>query len=701
MSQVSVEVYCDGRRIKTIERPLRVEGGEPAVVYKGKVYRIQKGGEIHVGRTLRPIADAPVPPRPAVRTPTATRSRHCQRQRNVIEWDDDQRNVIAAASSARLIVDAGPGTGKTEVACARVASLIAQGTEPANIWLLSFTRTAIQEIRNRIAALVTNEASAAAVRITTLDSHAWHLVQGFETDGDHVFGTYDDTIAHAISLLRAGSEEVNEYLARLEHVIVDEAQDLVGLRADLVETLLEKLARECGATVFSDEAQAIYGFSETASGPPGSIPLPGRVRAKPSLGFSWVSLGTVHRTDSTTLREIFTSTRRMVLDPREGGLSKLRSVRADIEIHHDGAVGDILDQNLAGRDDVLVLYRQRADVLSASAYLWQQGVSHRIRMSGLPRCLPPWIAAFLWDFEAPHLDRREFEARYSRRAATIAALPSVEELWSRLTRVAGARADRVDMPRLRARLSSSQPPIGLYSPDIGSSGPLIGTIHASKGREAPEVHLMLPPMMEEDDQGNVDEEVRVVFVGATRAQQSLRIGHAKALFASSLAESGRCYRHLRRSLPGAQVEFGRDDDVDTTRQVSSTLYSSSSEAVSSQETLLSGRYPLSVTAESNRADEYVYRLFAEIGASRQIIGALVPSINSDLFRIADACYEGRKLKPPPQIRHLYCVGVRTVALESDSPHLAALHAPYCDSGFFLAPIVIGFSTVPFFPSRKR
>jgi len=71
-----------------------------------------------------------------------------------------------------VLVSAGPGMGKTAVACARVAQLIADGVEPANIWLVSFTRTAVREIRNRIAALVQWEDRASAVRITTLDSHA-------------------------------------------------------------------------------------------------------------------------------------------------------------------------------------------------------------------------------------------------------------------------------------------------------------------------------------------------------------------------------------------------------------------------------------------------------------------------------------------------------------------------------------------------
>ena len=88
-----------------------------------------------------------------------------------IEWDKSQREVIDTPAGDRLLVLAGPGMGKTEVACARVSQLIEQGgLEPGCVCLLSFSRTAVREIRDRIAACVKDTSAANAVRITTLDS---------------------------------------------------------------------------------------------------------------------------------------------------------------------------------------------------------------------------------------------------------------------------------------------------------------------------------------------------------------------------------------------------------------------------------------------------------------------------------------------------------------------------------------------------
>src|SRR5690606_32473349 len=69
----------------------------------------------------------------------------------VHEWDGEQISIIHAPPDARLLVDAGPGTGKTAVACGRVAHLIDQARlSPSRICIISFTRIAVQEIQARI-----------------------------------------------------------------------------------------------------------------------------------------------------------------------------------------------------------------------------------------------------------------------------------------------------------------------------------------------------------------------------------------------------------------------------------------------------------------------------------------------------------------------------------------------------------------------
>jgi hypothetical protein len=64
--------------------------------------------------------------------------------------DADQQRVIDAPTAARLLVVAGPGAGKTEVACGRVAAARALGAPARGILMISFTRAATAEVRSRL-----------------------------------------------------------------------------------------------------------------------------------------------------------------------------------------------------------------------------------------------------------------------------------------------------------------------------------------------------------------------------------------------------------------------------------------------------------------------------------------------------------------------------------------------------------------------
>ena len=130
---------------------------------------------------------------------------------SLIEWDKSQREVIDAPLEDRMLVGAGPGTGKTAVACARVSQLIDQGgLEPSRIWLISFSRTAVREIRDRIAAYLEDASAAYAVKIATLDSHAWTIHSGFDEEAK-ILGSYEENIERVLDLIRQ-NENVGEYL---------------------------------------------------------------------------------------------------------------------------------------------------------------------------------------------------------------------------------------------------------------------------------------------------------------------------------------------------------------------------------------------------------------------------------------------------------------------------------------------------------
>ena len=179
---------------------------------------------------------------------------------NDASWSSEQNLIIEAKASQRLLIDAGPGTGKTAVACARIAHLInGHFCAPHNIIVVSFTNTAVYEIRERIKTYLTDSNLASNIKITTLDSFAGKLRLGFDSIQTNP-GSYTEGITRASKLIFS-DPNVAEYVSEIEHVFIDESQDIVGERGLFILELLAKLQPNSGVTIFADEAQAIYGFT--------------------------------------------------------------------------------------------------------------------------------------------------------------------------------------------------------------------------------------------------------------------------------------------------------------------------------------------------------------------------------------------------------------------------------------------------------
>lgn len=96
-----------------------------------------------------------------------------------MSWDDDLAGVhrdIAGSEASRIGVLAGPGTGKTKYGLMRrVVRLLEQDVPPDRILLISFTRVAAADLRDKVADL--DAPRAQEVRATTLHAFCFGLLQ--------------------------------------------------------------------------------------------------------------------------------------------------------------------------------------------------------------------------------------------------------------------------------------------------------------------------------------------------------------------------------------------------------------------------------------------------------------------------------------------------------------------------------------------
>lgn len=618
--------------------------------------------------------------------------------------DSSQDEIITAPVDARMLVEAGPGYGKTDVACARVAALIARGVPPPQLLLLSFTRTAVREMRARIQQLAAGGTDVRGVEIRTLDSFAWRLRRGL-LDPDariRAFG-YEESIravADGLGTLGAQkdrSDDVREYLASKAHVFVDEAQDLVGARAELVIRFLTILSRETGWTVFVDPAQAIYEWSEDSKRKAAGATT--FLKLIPSLGAGVVlrRLSTLHRTSNDLLITLQTQARQIVLG--DGSADRAAEMRRLLLAHADGGsitAGEDLATVVSGLGkqaaSTLVLFRTRSEVLRISAQLFGNGVGHRLRFGSAPYAVAPWVAVVVNKIARPEFGEADFRQAFSTiENPWLARGWSHEDAWRTLRRLGGT-GKMVRVARIADRLAMASLPDELSTRDVGPEGPIIGTIHGSKGRESGVVLACVPTEMEEEDS---DEEARVLYVGATRARDCLIVRRGSKP-KSSYSDSGRVWRWAKTR--NIQVEIGRPGDVDA---LGALLASEAGPPL--QQSALS-RYggnavALNVSTKKDPGAEgrqwrrlLVPRKDTEPSPGTDAYGSLTESCVNDLAVIARAAW-GPATKPPLWLSYVWWIDLTSVAVSAEDPRLSriSLPEPWSTTRIWLAPVVMSLA----------
>lgn len=587
-----------------------------------------------------------------------------------------------------MLVEAGPGCGKTHVACERVAHLLNQGEAPDRILLLSFTRTAVHEIRNRIAATTSASVELARqVQIRTLDSFAWRLATGATELGSHE-ASIRAAVAAAERAFRGEDPELKSWIDRFTHVLVDEAQDLVDARASLVVALLNGLPPDTGWTVFMDSAQAIYGWSSDAEDEEGGerfLDLLSSLRG----AVQRLSLTTVHRTSEVALLDRLRLARMQAVSARSG--HRLYGVRAVLgegtgdAVHGVQDLPALLERIGDASARTLVLFRRRVDALLALSYIRDAGLACRLRVGGMPRLVAPWISAVANELAVRgslgNITNTAFleawQAGCHGRRLSDGVDP--EKAWRLLLQIGGTER-LVDLRQVARRLAMRVVPDEASTREIGAGGAIIGTVHGSKGREAEHVVFYLPGEAHQPaSDAASDEEARVLYVAASRAMLRLEVLPTNSL---------NCGYHENRAWHatsrGIQVEVGREGDIDACLP----LLGDDARGVQERLAAFDGNlHPVNVRTKPEGSWTRVLRL--EDGAA---IGALSSACVDSLGSLVTSRAR-KKTSAPLGLSYLTWLDTTTVALSPDDPRVERMPHPWRDTRLVLAPVIAGMGYV--------
>jgi hypothetical protein len=434
---------------------------------------------------------------------------------------EEQRAVVEQPADAATLVTAGAGAGKTHTLVRRLDALVEREELSAGeILVLSFSRAAVRELKDRLAR---HGDAARHVRVQTFDSWALELLLEVDANGGWQARDFDDRIEAAADLI--GTEGVNELYQDLRHVVIDEVQDLVGARRDLVETLLDTY--DCGFTVVGDPAQAIYGFQVTD---------PVERAGETNRFFDWLrvrfedELVELHLTENFRA-ETEEARRALPFGPRlhagaetrdtSGGAlyGELRATLLDTL-----RIGDLGDQFVCAslreyEGTTAILCRTNGQALLVSERLHAGGVPHRLQRSARDRVAPAWIGLLFRTADGSIMTRARFDELLPVLAIPEGAEP--DELWKSLLKVVNRRGRSLDLGRLRAVIAEGRLPDELTAQPPAHL--VVSSVHRAKGLEFDRVLVVDPGPLRDDRHTPAEraEEARMLYVALTRSRQEL------------------------------------------------------------------------------------------------------------------------------------------------------------------------------------
>ena len=465
-----------------------------------------------------------------------------------------QEDIITLDPTERTVVNAGPGTGKTWTLIEKIKYMLTEaGTDPQNILVLCFSRAAVEVVRNRL------EISAGKdelplnwheIEVRTFDSFATYLLAWLQENKPDVLPdkysleleSYDQRIKTAISAVR----KFEDILAGYEHVIIDEVQDLVGVRAELVLELLRTLPDTCGFTILGDSCQALYDYlSANDSSIMDSVMFYSTIFAEYADANYYALTHNYRQGDS--FGAYTTPYRESILT----GTADARTKEA-AALNENLPMSSVNLKNFSASDAIRfkkngtlgVLTRTNGQALQISSWLRSAGVEHLLQKPSNSNELGAWIVRILTSAETDVISEDEFTTLFSTVYPEKGNM--VTRYWNALVSTQRDQTKRhyeiEDF--LRGLMQNAGNPLLFEEPTDKQYEITVSNIHRAKGREFDTV-LVLEDVLEAMADEETDDllEHKVCYVALTRPKKRIEKVELKTQYIYiSKDEIRRCFK---------------------------------------------------------------------------------------------------------------------------------------------------------------
>jgi len=181
-----------------------------------------------------------------------------------------QWQVMQHPFNRHLLVNAGPGAGKTSVLVGRIAHLIReQHVKPSEIMVLAFNRAVVFEIRKRIRDLFRSLGYAAyvsQVRVSTFHALAMRSLNGADTPTGHGDIDRENLLPDFANRLAKNATFRQEIAGQCRSLLIDEFQDVTEDVYTIIRSLHEGSGSQAGIMVIGDDDQDILRWQRKEDG---------------------------------------------------------------------------------------------------------------------------------------------------------------------------------------------------------------------------------------------------------------------------------------------------------------------------------------------------------------------------------------------------------------------------------------------------
>ena len=431
----------------------------------------------------------------------------------------EQSDYLDSDNRQWWLINSGPGTGKTELLAQRIAKLMYDGVDLENVLILCYSRAARDVVKARVFKYAKENnllEQFDSLDIRTIDSFCGYLTSALKDELDilpdkKIKNSYDRNVDLAKRIL----EEQPDLLGNMQYFITDEIQDLVGIRAEMILTILKCLDKDsCGVTLLGDYCQAIYDYAvEHTNGMP-SCDFYQQLSMYENM--QWAELAKNHRMGDDMVARLSGWRKSLEQDSYYGVWVEAGCLEGEISLHGMSVSCEAISQDDLPKGTLAIITKSNAQALRISNALGS--IRHRLLLDRQGQKLPGWVADIFIGYKGERIDKERYEECFRK------ILPAVEDedrngCWSEFCRLMDIAVDKsCEVSDLLLKLEEGAKHRIAFLKDFDDCYDItVSCVHRVKGREYDNVLLLKDLFF---DVKKIDD-VRALYVAITRSRESI------------------------------------------------------------------------------------------------------------------------------------------------------------------------------------